>query len=92
MPGPLIVLDKQPGVCPVGLGETWICLLDKIFLRVTGPEATSSCQDYHMCAGLKAGIYGTFHGVQAICDTKLTKERWGFLLVDTKTRSTRSIE
>ena len=53
-------------------------------LRATGPEATSVCQDDHLCAGLKGGIDGTVHGVQAIWDTKLTAEDWRFLLVDAK--------
>ena len=50
------------------------------------------CQDVYICAEIKAGIDGAVHRVQAIWDTKLTTEDWGFLLVDTKKLSTRSIE
>ena len=84
MSGHLIALDKQPGVCPVGVGETRIHLFDKCVLRVTGPEATSVCQDDQMCTGLKELIDGTVQEVQAIWYINLTTEDWGFLLVDAK--------
>ena len=45
MSGWLIALDKQPGVRPVGVGETWRRLFANIVLKVTGPEATMKCQD-----------------------------------------------
>ena len=70
----LISLDKQPGVRPVGVGETWRSIFTKIMLKVTGPEATMECQDDQMCAGLKAGIDIAVHGVQAIWDEKSTTE------------------
>ena len=38
MPGRLIALDKRPGVCPVGVGETWKLIFAKSVLRVTRPE------------------------------------------------------
>ena len=71
MSGRLIALDKQPVVRPVGVGETWRRLFDKCVLRVTGPEATSVCQDDQLCAGLKAVIDGA-------------AEDWGFLIADAK--------
>ena len=80
----LIILDKQPDVRPVRVGETWRRLFAKCVLRVTGPEATNACQDDHLCAGLKAGIYGVVHGVQIIWDSKFSMEDWGFILVDAK--------
>ena len=53
-------------------------------LRAMGPEATSACQDDHFCSGIKSGIYGTFHKVQVICDTRSTTEDWEFLVTDAK--------
>ena len=82
MSGRLIALDKQPGMHPVGVGETWRRIFYKIMLKVTGPEATMECQDDQMCAGLNEGINIAFHGVQYIWDEKLTTEDWGFLIVD----------
>ena len=37
-----------------------------------------------MCAGIKAGIDVTVHGVKAIWDEKLTTEDWVFLRIDAK--------
>ena len=53
-------------------------------LKVTGPEATMTCKDDHICAILKLGIDGTVLGVQSIWDGKLTMEDWEFLLVYVK--------
>ena len=50
----------------VGVGETWRRLFAKILLKVTGIEVTMVCKDDHLCDGLKAGIDGAVHGVQAI--------------------------
>ena len=66
MYGRLIMLDKHPGVRPVGLGETWWRLFTKIVLKVTRPESTMAFQYYHLCARLKAVIDGAIHRVQAI--------------------------
>ena len=56
------------------------------------PDATMACQDDQMCAGLKIGIYGAIHGVQALWDEKLSTEEWFSKLLDEKVRSTRLIE
>ena len=40
------------------------------------------CQYEQLCAGLKAGIDGAIHRVQAVWDENLSTEEWGFLLVD----------
>ena len=39
MSGQLIALDKQPGIRPVGVGETWRRMMVKCLMRVAGPEA-----------------------------------------------------
>ena len=38
----MIALDKQPGIKPVGVGETWRRTMAKCLLRVAGPEAKSA--------------------------------------------------
>ena len=43
MSGRLIAMDKQPGIRPVRVGETWSRLMEKILLRVVGPEAKAAC-------------------------------------------------
>ena len=82
MSGHLIALDKNPGVRPVGVGETWRGIFSNIVLKVTGPEVTMACQDDQLCAGLEVGIDGMFHRVQAIWDKNLTMNDWVFLLID----------
>ena len=83
MSGRLIALDKQPGLHPVGVGETWRRLFAKIGVKFKGPKATMVCQDDQLCAGLNAGIYGAVYGVQDIWDENSTTEDWRFLFVDT---------
>ena len=80
----LIVLDKQPGVRPVDVGETWRHIFTKIVIKFTEPEATMECQDDQLCAELKTGIDGIIHGVQALWDENSYTEEWGFLLIDAK--------
>ena len=43
-----------------------------------------ACQDVQLCSGLKAGIDGAIHGVQALWYKKLSTEEGVFLLVDAK--------
>ena len=38
MSGRLIALDKQLGIRPVEVGETWRRMIAKCLLRVAGPE------------------------------------------------------
>ena len=92
MSGCLVVLHKQPGVQPIVVRETWRRIFDKIVLKVTGPENTMACQDDQLFDSLKAGIDRKVHRFQAIWDGNLIMEDWGFLLIDTKTYSTRSIK
>ena len=84
MSGRLIDLDKQPGIRPVGVGKMWQRSFAKIVLKVKVPETTMVCQDDQLCAGLKAGIYGAIHGVQALCNENSSTKEWGFFHVDAK--------
>ena len=56
MSGRLIALDKQPGIRPVGVGETWRRLMAKCLLKVDGPEAKSAYGITQLVGGLEAGI------------------------------------
>ena len=63
MSGRLILVDKQPSVCPIGVGETWRNIFGKIVIKVKGPEDIMVCQDDQICSGLKVVIDGGVHGV-----------------------------
>ena len=49
--GRLIALDKYPGIRPVGIGETWRCLVEKCLLRVTGKESKAVCGTEQLARG-----------------------------------------
>ena len=51
-----IALDKQPGIKPVRVGETWRRLMAKCLLKVVGPETNSACGTTQLVGGLEAGI------------------------------------
>ena len=39
----LVVLDKKPGVCPVGIGETLCQALAKLVVRAAGDQVKTAC-------------------------------------------------
>ena len=59
----LVVLDKRPGVCPVGIGGTLRRALAKLVMRAYGDQAKTVCGNMQLCAGLKSGIEGETHTV-----------------------------
>ena len=71
MSGRLIALDKSPGIRPVGIGETWRCLLAKCLLRVTGQEDKESTE-------------GAIHAARLQWTQHSQEEEWGFLLIEAR--------
>ena len=59
----LVALDKRPGVCTVGIGETLCQALAKLVMREAGEQAKTACCNLQLCAGLKAGIEGATHAM-----------------------------
>ena len=55
--GVLVVLDKQPGVRPVGIGEIFRRLIDKCVLAAVGHRAMEACGNLNLCAGWPSGRY-----------------------------------
>ena len=66
MSGRLIVLDKQAGIRPVGVGETWRRMMAKCLLRVANPEAKAVCGTTQLAGGVEAGLGGTIHVMRFI--------------------------
>jgi hypothetical protein len=62
----LVALDKQPGTRPVGIGEVYRRLWAKCLLKAIGSQATATCGNHNLCAGLQAGIEGAVHTVCAV--------------------------
>ena len=82
MSGRMIAPDKQPGIRPVGVGETWRRLMAKCLLNVAGPEAKAACGTTQLAAGLEAGIEGAIHEMRVLLEEHREEEDWGFLLID----------
>ena len=59
----LVVLDKQPGVRPVVIGETLCRDLAKLVIREAGYQAKTACDNLQLCAGLEASIEGSTHAM-----------------------------
>ena len=66
MSGRLIALDKQPGIRPVVLGETWRRIMEKCLLRLEGPEAKESCGTAQLTGGVVVGIEGAIHAMRVL--------------------------
>ena len=58
-----VPLDKWPGFCPVGIGETLHRALAKLIMRAAGYQAKTACGNLQLCSGLEAGIEGATHAV-----------------------------
>ena len=56
--GRLIALDKQTGVKPVRVLETWRRLMSKFILRVIGQEGKAACGMGQLAGEFEAGIEG----------------------------------
>ena len=66
MSGRLIALDKQPGIRPVGVGETWRRLMAKCLLWVTGQEAKASCGTAQLVGVVEAWLEGSMHAIRVL--------------------------
>ena len=49
----LVVLDKSPGVRPLGIGKTLRRALAKLVMRAYGDQAKMACGNLHLCACLE---------------------------------------
>ena len=82
MSGRLIALEKNPGIRPVGVGETWRRLMAKCLLRVAGPEAKAACGTTQIAGGVEAGIEGATHAMRVLWEERAQEEDWVFILID----------
>ena len=57
----LVILDKTPGVRPVGIDNMWLRCISKVVVAESGYEAKMACGSTQLCAGLDAGIEGALH-------------------------------
>ena len=59
-----IALDKNPGVRPIGIGETSRRIITKAVLTVTRGDVQDAAGSVQLCAGQIAGVEAAVHAVQ----------------------------
>ena len=84
MSGRMITLDKQPGVSPAGVGETWRKLMAKCILRVTVQDPKAACGTEQLAVILEPVIEGGIHAMRLLWSQHSQEEYWGFLLIDAR--------
>ena len=75
----LIVLDKNPGVRPVGIGDTARRIIAKAILSITKQDLQEAAGSMQLCAGQIAGIEAGVHTVHTLFQKEDTE---AVLLVD----------
>ena len=62
----MIVLDKCPGVRPIGVGETVRRIISKAILSIIGPDIQETAGAVQLCAGHEAGCEAAVHAMRKI--------------------------
>ena len=75
----LMALNKNAGVCPIGICETVRRIISKAILSVTKGDIQDAVGTTQLCAGQIAGIEAGIHSVRDLFNKKETE---GVLLVD----------
>ena len=83
---------QEPGVRPVGIGDTWRHLFEKCVMKVTVPKSTNICQYEQLCARLKSGLTAPYTGLRSFGVLIHPQKFYDFYPWMQKTLSTRSIE
>jgi hypothetical protein len=79
----LIALDKNPGVRPIGIGETLRRIIGKALCCVTRDDAEAICGTDQLCAGVKMGTEAAFHAFHDLFESQSSLEPdWGLLTID----------
>ena len=66
----LIALDKNPGVRPIGIGETSRRIIAKAVLQVVKQDILDAAGCLQWCAGQRAGCEAAVHAIFADQDTE----------------------
>ena len=62
----LIPLDKNPGIRPIGIGETIRRIIGKTIMMVLRPDVKHSAGALQTCAGQKSGIEAAIHSMREL--------------------------
>ena len=75
----LIALNKNPGVRPIGICETWRRIITKEALLILHQDIIDAVGPRQLCAGHCAGVEAAVHSVRSLL---LNESSAGALLVD----------
>ena len=75
----LIALNKNPGVRPIGIGETPRHLIAKAILSITKGDVQDAAGALQLCTGQISGIEAAVHSVRSLFEKDETE---AVLLVD----------
>ena len=75
----LIALDKNPGVRPIGIGDTARRIVSKAILNIIREDIQEAAGCLQLCAGQISGIEAAVHAVRALFEKEETE---ALLLVD----------
>ena len=75
-----MVLNRFPGVRPIGIGETMCRIIKKAVCLVTHPDDALVWYSDQLCVGLQAGIEETIHSMNDLFSTHHDKETGGGVL------------
>ena len=75
----LIALDKNPGVRPIGIGDTARRIIAKAILNITRQDIQEVAGSVQLCAGQISGIEAAVHAVRTLFHREETE---ALLLVD----------
>ena len=59
----LIALDKDPGVRPIGIGETCLRIISKAILAIVGQDIMDVAGPLQLCAGHDSGCEVAVHSI-----------------------------
>jgi len=62
----LIHLDKQPGVCPIGIGEVPHRIIAKAVLQLVDLNIWEACGSLQVCAGCEGSCEAAVHAVRQL--------------------------
>uniref|UniRef100_A0A1X7UQH3 Uncharacterized protein n=1 Tax=Amphimedon queenslandica TaxID=400682 RepID=A0A1X7UQH3_AMPQE len=77
----LIALNKNPGVRPIGIGETLRRIIGKAICYATRDDVEVMCGTEQLCAGVRIGIEAAFHTVHELFEANANSV-WGLLTID----------
>ena len=77
----LIALDKNPGIHPIGIGETLGRIIGKTVCPLTKFDLSDTCNISQLCGGVRCGIEAAIHTISVLFKEH-EGEGWGVLMID----------